>query len=282
MNSQEQSLWQSIKEFNIDGGLVSFPFHRRLARENGWSPPFAVRVIREYQKFVFLACVAGHPVTPSDQVDQAWHLHLTYVDSYWNRMTPLLPRPLVHGPTKGGKAEDSKFEDWYARTLASYRAWFGEEPPSDIWPPSGVRFEEPRHFQRVNTRTHWVIAKPSFRPAQVALTATLALGLAGCSVATVGFRDQAWIGIGCVVLVVALIAYLHFRGHGGAPAKKATRKDRNDCGSGGFAPMSGCGSSDSRHGDADGPGGNDAGCGNSSDGGSSGCSGGGCGGGCGS
>ena len=31
----------------------------------------ARRVIREYKRFTFLAMEAGHPVTPSDPVDQA-------------------------------------------------------------------------------------------------------------------------------------------------------------------------------------------------------------------
>ncbi|MEK6230809.1 MAG: hypothetical protein N2A42_03075 [Luteolibacter sp.] len=32
----------------------------------------------EYKRFVALAMLAGHPVTPSEEVDQAWHLHLVY------------------------------------------------------------------------------------------------------------------------------------------------------------------------------------------------------------
>ena len=38
--------------------------------------PLAPGAIEEYRKFVFLALVAGHQITPSDQVDQVWHLHL--------------------------------------------------------------------------------------------------------------------------------------------------------------------------------------------------------------
>ena len=86
---------------------------------------------------------AGHEVTPSDEVDQAWHLHLTYTRSYWDGLCDaVLGRALHHGPTKGGQAEGDRFENQYERTLASYRAAFGEEPPEDIWPPSAVRFGE--------------------------------------------------------------------------------------------------------------------------------------------
>ena len=61
------------------------------------------RVIEEYRKFLYLLASAGHPVTPSDQVDQAWHLHLTYTRSYWEDLCEkTIGKPLHHGPTKGG------------------------------------------------------------------------------------------------------------------------------------------------------------------------------------
>lgn len=50
---------------------VNLTFSQRLARDNCWSLNYAQRVIKEYKKFAFLAVCAGHPVTPSDQVDQA-------------------------------------------------------------------------------------------------------------------------------------------------------------------------------------------------------------------
>ncbi len=74
-------LYQRICPFTFDRGDGQLPFATRLARENGWSLAYARRAIEEYRRFVFLALVAGHPVTPSDQVDQVWHLHLTYTRS---------------------------------------------------------------------------------------------------------------------------------------------------------------------------------------------------------
>ena len=35
----------------------------------------------------------------------------------------------------GGGDERTKFDDWYRWTLESYREHFGDEPPSDLWPP---------------------------------------------------------------------------------------------------------------------------------------------------
>ena len=99
----EVELWQRIAAFEFDPVDAALPFSRRLARDNGWSDAFAQRAVEEYRRFVFLAMVAGHPVTPSDEVDQVWHLHLCYTRSYWEDLCgEVLPRPLHHGPTRGG------------------------------------------------------------------------------------------------------------------------------------------------------------------------------------
>ena len=136
-----------------------------MAWENGWSRRLADRAIEEYKRFMFLAVVAGHPVTPSDQVDQVWHLHLLYTRSYWDRFCgEVLGRPVHHGPTKGGTQESSKFEQWYERTLASYRTVFGE-PPSDLWPPPEMRFGEDLCYVRVNTARNHVIPRARLRRA---------------------------------------------------------------------------------------------------------------------
>ncbi len=115
-------LLRRIEAFEIDEGRPALSFQSRLARENGWTENYAARVNFEYKRFVYLAMAAGHAVTPSDQVDQAWHLHLTYSRSYWDRLCgEVLGKPLHHGPTRGGEDEDDKFNDWYEQTKASYR-----------------------------------------------------------------------------------------------------------------------------------------------------------------
>lgn len=189
MNPDQTELWQRLERFQLDDPQVAFPFTARLARENGWSRGFARRVADEYRRFAFLCVAAGHPCTPSEQVDQAWHLHLIYTRSYWEGFCGgALRQPLHHGPTKGGATEGGKFHDWYARTLASYRQHFGE-PPADIWPPATQRFGEDLRVERVNVARHWVIRKPAWWPvAKVA--AVLGLGglvVAGCRDAVLGY-----------------------------------------------------------------------------------------------
>ena len=161
LDRDQRARYERISGFALDEPGSEFPFSSRLARDCDWSREYALRVIGEYRRFSFLAVSAGHPVTPSDQVDQAWHLHLLYTRSYWERFCgEVLGTALHHEPTRGGPRERSKFSDWYARTLESYRRLFGEEAPPDIWPASAIRFGEDLHFRRVNTRRAWVIAKP--------------------------------------------------------------------------------------------------------------------------
>lgn len=282
-STTNRDLWRMIEAFDIDGGPAALTFEARLARENGWTREFAARVVEEYRRFVFLAMTAGHPVTPSDEVDQAWHLHMTYTRSYWERLCgEVLGKPLHHNPTRGGASEGVKFEDWYAKTKESYRTAFGETPPLDVWPEASERFGEAEHFARVNTRRYWMIRKPRVRrkPAMAAGAIAAMGAMTGC-VATLGQGqwEPALLVAGGVLVFVVLIGY----------AIKSARRsvtDRRDGGgcSGGFFWWggSGCGSSDNDGKDGvPAEGSADSSSDGGSSGGSSGCGSSGCGGGCG-
>lgn len=159
MNTEESQLWQKIKSFKLDDVNASFSFVDRLRRENGWSYEFALRAVLEYKKFMFLICVTPHPLTPSNEVDQVWHLHLLYTESYWEDFCDkTLNQKIHHGPTKGGGEERDKFTDWYQKTKEVYREKFHINPPEDLWPSSEIRFSE-LNFRRVNLHRNWVIPK---------------------------------------------------------------------------------------------------------------------------
>jgi hypothetical protein len=152
MNAQELTTWNRLRALDLDAADAALPFSARLARDNGWSPAFAAQAVDEYRKFCFLAAHAGHPVTPSDEVDQVWHLHLLYSQHYWETLCrDTLEMPLHHGPTRGGAEEGQKYHSWYDSTLASYGRYFGE-PPRDLWPAAGERFHQHHDFVRVDRR----------------------------------------------------------------------------------------------------------------------------------
>ncbi|HEY0016814.1 MAG TPA: hypothetical protein VGC13_10865 [Longimicrobium sp.] len=200
---QDQELRARIQAFSPDEPGIVFPFSARLARENGWTRAFAERVVEEYRRFLYLAMTAGHPVTPSVQVDQAWHQHLTYTRSYWDDLCGrVLGRPLHHEPTRGGSAEGGKFVDWYARTLDSYRAAFGHEPPRDVWPTPAERFASKAHLRQVSDATHWIVRKPRLpRESMAAAAGFGALLLVG---ACAGMGEPGWAAIGVIVVAVII------------------------------------------------------------------------------
>lgn len=166
----QREVYQRLNRHEFDRPDSPLPFSRRLQKENQWSRDFADRAIREYKRFAFLAVVAGHPVSPSDQVDQVWHLHLTYTRSYWQEFCDaILGTPLHHEPTKGGTNERAKHDDWYRNTLESYERIFGQVPPADLWPASEIRFGRDNHFARFNTQQNWIIPKPQWLQAKAQL-----------------------------------------------------------------------------------------------------------------
>jgi uncharacterized protein (TIGR04222 family) len=182
MDVHQNDLYQRIQAFSFDQPGTRLSFGQRLTRENGWTADYAQWAIAEYRKFAFLAVAAGHPVTPSDAVDQVWHLHLSYTRSYWQEFCPhVLQMPLHHEPTQGGAAEQTKYGDWYRRTLESYERFFGQVPPVEVWSKPDDRFGRDLQFLRVNTQQNWVIAKPM--PLGLKLQSViffLGLLLAGC------------------------------------------------------------------------------------------------------
>lgn len=162
MNKENKELWNRIKAFEIDDPNAKLCFSDRIARENSWSLEYSLRAILEYKKFMFLICISKHPLTPSDQVDQVWHLHLIYTESYWTDFCKdTLGKFIQHGPTKGGDKEKIKYSNLYELTKELYELNFKNSPPEDIWPSSKIRFGQ-INFSRVNLHTNWVIPKPKF------------------------------------------------------------------------------------------------------------------------
>jgi len=176
----QQDLYLRLQNYCLDapGGAVTFV--AKLACEQGWSVAKSERVLGEYRLFLFLAMAAGHPVSPSRPVDLAWHQHLLDTRSYWQEFCPrVLGQPLHHTPSRGSEEERQRMWERYRRTLASYRTFFGEAPPADLWPaavppaaeaPAAVRMAAaPRPPRRVPNQ--WGILLASL---------VLALVLGGC------------------------------------------------------------------------------------------------------
>jgi len=185
----QPDLHERLQSWSLDPPGASLLFARKLARDNGWSDSYAARVITEYRRFLYLAAMAGHPVCPSDAVDQAWHQHMLDSQGYWRDFCPhVLGQPLHHRPSTGQEGERQQLGEWYRRTLASYATTFGAPPPVDIWPQETERFRCDQRWRRVDASGCWILPKPRlpqprwfrYRLAGLPLLAILAMGVSGC------------------------------------------------------------------------------------------------------
>ena len=136
---EQRTLWQRIAAHDFEPPHT-LNFTARLARDRDWTPGFARGAVEEYRRFCFLAVTASEPMTPSEEVDEVWHLHLTYTRDYWEQWCRVaLGAPLHHDPTVGGPAEQARYRTQYAATLARYEAVFGPSDPA-YWPATHLRF----------------------------------------------------------------------------------------------------------------------------------------------
>lgn len=210
---KDQKLWKKIEAFNLDEKNAKLTFSQRLARENNWSLDFSKKVIQEYKKFIYLCCISNTPITPSDSVDQAWHLHLTYTRSYWKKLcSETIHKEIHHNPTKGGSEEKEKFIDCYDVTFEVYKSEFNDNPPDSIWLNNEKRFGK-RNFKRINVDSFWLIKKPTIN-----YSSALKLIIAGVLLPSLFIQAESdstifsLVVTGCFVAIILLIKA--FRGGG--------------------------------------------------------------------
>lgn len=162
-SAEERELWCRIGAHPFECKEHALDFTARLARDRGWSLDFARGAVAEYRRFCFLAMVFDTPVTPSEEVDEVWHQHLTYSRDYWERWCgQALGAPLHHDPTAGGPAEQARYRGRYAETLARYEAYFGPPDPA-FWPGTRQRFRPKPRYRIVDEDRVWLLPRPKLR-----------------------------------------------------------------------------------------------------------------------
>ncbi len=198
MSNLQCPLYDRIMQFEFGSEDDEFSFSDRLCRENLWSEEYTELCIKEYKKFLYLAMISEREVTPSDQVDQVWHLHLLYTKSYWFELCQnVLKTSLHHIPTKGGAAELERFREQYRYTLKKYGETFDEPPPTEFWPDIDSRFKSTDKFIQVNSDDFKPYKNPlSILPVFVLLLIAYSLdniAVANMIVGYVTFRIVEWI-----------------------------------------------------------------------------------------
>lgn len=264
MTWKSDPLWAALADMRIGSAGAACGFAARLARENGWSAAYAGEVAREYRRFLYIAARTDKPVTPSDEVDQAWHLHLLNSRHYWDILCGrILQRPFHHDPAGGGAVEALRHRRQYQDTLAHYRKLFGEDPPPTIWPASVDAFA--LRPIRVDSARYWLV--PKLPAGQATVLAGAAVAIAACSaLAANRAASEGGLHWGPIIALIALGTIVV-----AAAQWLFARRRRRDGDSSGSCSSS-CGSDGNSSSDCN------QGCGGDG-GGDGGCGGGGCGGG---
>ncbi len=215
---KNQLLWNQIKNFELDKPNVDFTFSQRLAKENNWTQEYCNRVILEYKKYIYLCSIQKHAVVPSEAVDQAWHLHLTYTKSYWIELCQnTLKRDIHHNPTRGGLEEKNKFSKLYDKTLEAYKNEFNQSTPEDIWPVNQKKVKT-TDYRKIDLNQNWIFPKP-----RKAVSYSLMIAL--FSIFTIVLFVQAEGSSPFVIIVIfVVIAFIAFK-------SKNNGFDGDDCNS---------------------------------------------------
>jgi uncharacterized protein (TIGR04222 family) len=202
--------WQRIRAHRFDDSSLPLDFVARLAREQGWSRADAEAAIDEYRRYCWLACAGLGEMTPSVEVDEVWHLHLTYTRDYWERWCgEALSMPLHHDPTGGTRADGHRYAEQYAATLAAYTEHFGH-PPRRWWPDPAERFAAPARFRRVDTHRTWLLPRPRWprmRWTPAAVAATVTALFTGTAHAALPANPLDWPAMPFLALYAGLIAF---------------------------------------------------------------------------
>jgi len=211
-----------IESFGFNAPDDPLGFESRLADDQGWTLGYAIAATEEYRRFLVLTQVAGQSVSPSPDVDEAWHLHLTRTAHYESFCATVFGRFLHHEPARPGEGE--RHRDMYRGTLAAYRRAFGFDAPPVLWPKPG----RPVAPQAVSA-PGWTVPPPLRAGHHLGIAVVLLAIALGALLLRVGLLDPLQ-GIGPgTFLAVALLAtvalgWLGLRA-GTAPAP-ATARDR--------------------------------------------------------
>jgi uncharacterized protein (TIGR04222 family) len=215
-------LLSRIEAFGLSAADDPLGFEARLADDQGWTLGYALAVVEEYRRFLVLTQVVGRAVSPSPDVDEAWHLHLTRTAHYAAFCDAIFGRFLHHEPARAG--EGARHQDMYRETLAAYRQAFGASAPPVVWIKPGKPLGP-----RVPVQARWTVPSELRRGHRLAIVAVLLAIAGGLLLRNAGLMDALQAMPPFTFLGLALLAtvVLGWRGlRPAAQARDASARDR--------------------------------------------------------
>lgn len=101
----------------------------RVAKEHGYDMDMAEALVREAKRMLFLSASKRVVVSPSHQVDMAWHEMLMFT-RFYQEFADFIGKFIHHDPTPGPPDGGRT----YAQTKVNYKEAFGEDVDPRYWP----------------------------------------------------------------------------------------------------------------------------------------------------
>ena len=96
---------------------------------------YAEAILREAKRMLLLRCIRKHPVTPSVEIDDAWHEMILFTRFYQTFCDFLGGGFLHHDPDVETPVEKSSGEKLYDLTQRWYEEEFKIKPDQKYWTP---------------------------------------------------------------------------------------------------------------------------------------------------
>ncbi len=99
-------------------------------KEYGWEPSFAGKVVYEYKRFMYLKSKDPN-CSPSDHIDQFWHVHILYTESYARFCMENFGKFIHHNPDMS--LDQKARKERIGRTIKLYMLTYPSITYPEIW-----------------------------------------------------------------------------------------------------------------------------------------------------
>lgn len=100
----------------------------RVAKEHGYSKNDAANLVKEAKRMLYLSIISDQAVSPSLQVDDAWHEMLMFT-RFYQEFADFIGGFIHHDPTPGPPDGGRLYE----KTKQNYEVFFKERPNPRYW-----------------------------------------------------------------------------------------------------------------------------------------------------
>ena len=99
------------------------------------------KYVEEYIRFLTLIYFSNTTLTPSEEVDQVWHVHQALTLEYEKFCDEIFGKFISHSPSTGGLENNERYKEIYRNTKEFYLFVFKENPNWELWPSVEERFK---------------------------------------------------------------------------------------------------------------------------------------------